>query len=234
MMQWLAVCRRSPWSRRLIMFALPGSTCNGRGQGGMHHQRGLRIRRQRTYTAQALTRHVVQRRRRMTIRIVRKGIALSMALWVVMATSWALPGPTEARQVRNNTRTSVNRNVNRNVNVNRSRNVNVNRNVNVHRDIDIDVDRHYHGYHPVATAVGVAAAATVTAAVVGSIVYFPAPRLLSRRGQRSDLSAMRGYLVPAAVRGDAGQLCRGQRPVRPPWERLLMSCRSSAPGSWRR
>ena len=99
----------------------------------------------------------------MTIRIVRKGIALSMALWVVMATSWALPGQTEARQVHNNTRTSVNRNVNRNINVNR--------NVNVHRDIDIDVDRHYHGYHPVATAVGVAAAATVTAAVVGSIVY---------------------------------------------------------------
>ena len=50
-------------------------------------------------------------------------------------------------------------------------NVNVNRNINMHRDIDIDVDRHYHGYHPVARAAGVAAAATVTAAVVGSIVY---------------------------------------------------------------
>src|SRR5262245_21990772 len=84
------------------MFALPGSTCNGRGQGGMHHQCSLRIRRQRTYMAQALTRHVGQRSRRMTIRIVRKGIALSMAFWVVMATSWALPGQTEAWQVRNN------------------------------------------------------------------------------------------------------------------------------------
>jgi hypothetical protein len=43
-----------------------------------------------------------------------------------------------------------------------------NTNVNIHRDIDVDVDRNYH---PVARAVGVAAAATVTAAVIGSIVY---------------------------------------------------------------
>ena len=115
----------------------------------------------------------------MNTRIVRKGMAMLMALLVSMATSWALPDQSEARQVRNTTRTSVNRNLNRNRNVNvnvnrnvnRSRNINVNRNVNVHRDIDIDVDRHYHGYHPVATAVGVAAAATVTAAVVGSIVH---------------------------------------------------------------
>jgi hypothetical protein len=107
----------------------------------------------------------------MNIHIVRKGLALILALVVVMATNWALPSQTEARQVRNTTRTSVNRNVHRNVNVNRTRNVNVNRNVNVHRDIDIDVDRHYHGYHPVARAAGAAAAATVTAAVVGSIVY---------------------------------------------------------------
>ena len=109
----------------------------------------------------------------MSTAIIRQSTALTMALLVVMATSWSLPETTEARQVRNNTRTSVNRNVNRNqnVNVNRSRNVNVNRNVNVHRDIDIDVDHHYHGYHPAAKAAAVTAAATVTAAVVGSIVY---------------------------------------------------------------
>jgi len=103
----------------------------------------------------------------MNTRIVRKGMAMLMALLVIMATGWTLPDHSEARQVRNTTRTSVNRNVNRNRNVN----VNRNRNVNVHRDIDIDVDRHYHGYHPIATAVGVAAAATVTAAAVGSIVH---------------------------------------------------------------
>jgi hypothetical protein len=112
---------------------------------------------------------------RMNTRIVRKGMAMLMALLVIMATGWTLPDQSEARQVRNTTCTNVNRNINRNVNhnINRnvSRNVNVNRNVNVHRDIDIDVDHHYRGYHPVATAVGVAAAATVTAAVVGSIVY---------------------------------------------------------------
>jgi hypothetical protein len=102
---------------------------------------------------------------RMNTRIVRKGMAMLMALLVIMATGWTLPDHSEVRQVRNTTRTNINRNVNRN------RHVNVNRNVNVHRDIDIDVDRHYHGYHPVATAVGVAAAATVTAAVVGSIVH---------------------------------------------------------------
>jgi len=78
-----------------------------------------------------------------------------------------------AREVRNTTKTSVNRNtnqnVNRNVNANRNANVNsnqnVNRNVNVNQrhsvDIDVDVDR---GYNPL----GVVAAVAVTAAVVGS------------------------------------------------------------------
>ena len=108
----------------------------------------------------------------MNTRIVRKGMAMLMALLVIMATGWALPDHSEARQVRNSTRTSVNRNVNvnrnRNVNVNRNRNVNVNRN----RDIDVDVDRHYHGHHHhVGTAVGIAAAATVTAVAIGSIVH---------------------------------------------------------------
>jgi hypothetical protein len=69
-----------------------------------------------------------------------------------------------ARYVRNTTRTNVN------ANVNRTRNVNVNRNYNVHRDIDVDVDYHDR-YHPVATAAGVAAAATLTAAAVGSVVH---------------------------------------------------------------
>ena len=70
----------------------------------------------------------------MNTRIVRKGMAMLMALLVIMATGWALPDHSEARQVRNTTRT------------------NVNRNVNVQRDIDIDVDRHHRGYHLVATA----------------------------------------------------------------------------------
>jgi hypothetical protein len=127
--------------------------------------------------------------------IVRKGTALSMALLVMTVTHWVLPEKTEARQVRNATRTNVNRNVNANRNRDFSRNVdarrsdvdvrrrdvdvrrsdvNVNRNINVNRDIDIDVDHDWHGgwdSHPVATAAAVTAAATVTAAAIGSIVY---------------------------------------------------------------
>jgi|RhiMethySRZTD1v2_1073278.scaffolds.fasta_scaffold12284_11 hypothetical protein len=72
------------------------------------------------------------------------------------------PRSAEARYVRNATRTNVNANVNRN------RNVNVNRNYNVHRDVDVDVD-HGH-YHPVARGVAFGAAATLTAAAVGSVV----------------------------------------------------------------
>jgi hypothetical protein len=79
------------------------------------------------------------------------------------------PSPAEARHyVRNTTRTNVN------ANVNRTRNVNVDRNYDVHRDIDVDVDYHDR-YHPVATAVGVAAATTITAAAVGSIVHSVPP-----------------------------------------------------------
>lgn len=73
---------------------------------------------------------------------------------------------------RGHTRTSVNRNVNHN------RNTNVNRNVNRNTNVNVNVDHrgggyghHHHGYHPVGTAVAVTAAATITAAVVGSIVY---------------------------------------------------------------
>jgi hypothetical protein len=94
----------------------------------------------------------------------------------------ALPGSAFAgREVKNNTRTSVNKNsntnrntnvnsntnINRNTNVNVDKNVNRNTNVNVntnrHVDIDVDVDR---GWNPVATVAAVA----VTAAVVGSVV----------------------------------------------------------------
>jgi hypothetical protein len=75
------------------------------------------------------------------------------------------------RNVKNNTRTSVNKNTNVNKNVNRNTNVNtnVNKNTNVnvntsrHVDVDVDVDR---GWHPVATVATVA----VTAAVIGSVV----------------------------------------------------------------
>lgn len=72
------------------------------------------------------------------------------------------------RQVKNNTRTSVNKNTNvnnnrnTNVNVNNNKNTNVNVNSNRHVDVDVDVDR---GFHPVAAVATVA----VTAAVIGSM-----------------------------------------------------------------
>ena len=105
---------------------------------------------------------------------------LAGALATVVLT--ALPGPALAgRDVKNNTRTSVNKNSNTNRNTNVNRNTNINTNTNVNRntsvnvdrdvnvntrrdvDIDVDVDR---GWNPVATVAAVA----VTAAVVGSIV----------------------------------------------------------------
>jgi hypothetical protein len=57
------------------------------------------------------------------------------------------------------------------VNVNRNINRNVNRNIN--RNVHVDVDRRGWGYdyHPIATGVAVGAAAAVTSAVIGSIVY---------------------------------------------------------------
>ncbi len=81
-------------------------------------------------------------------------------------------------QVKNNTRTSVNKNTNVNNNSNRNTNININKNTNVnvnnnrntnvnvnsnrHVDVDVDVDR---GFHPVAAIATVA----VTAAVIGSM-----------------------------------------------------------------
>lgn len=80
--------------------------------------------------------------------------------------------------VRNSSRSNVNRdhNVNRNSNVNRNRNVN--RNIDIDRDIDVDVDVHhrygYGGccYHSSAGAfvAGAVVGAAVTAAVVGTRV----------------------------------------------------------------
>lgn len=83
------------------------------------------------------------------------------------------------REVRNTTRTTVNRNTQvrldnngypmapvrgGNVNIQNNRNVVVNQNRRV--DIDVDVD---HDYHPVATAMAVTAGVAVTAAVIGSV-----------------------------------------------------------------
>ena len=83
------------------------------------------------------------------------------------------------REVRNSTRTTVNRNTGvrldnngypmapvrgGNVNIQNNHTVVVNQNRRV--DIDVDVDR---GYHPVATAVAVTAGVAVTAAVIGSV-----------------------------------------------------------------
>ena len=53
--------------------------------------------------------------------------------------------------------------------------VNVNRNINrnINRNVHVDVDRRGWGYdyHPIATGVAVGAAAAVTSAVIGSVVY---------------------------------------------------------------
>lgn len=88
--------------------------------------------------------------------------AIALALVVLLAAAGGLfgLGPSEARSINNNTRTSVNRTVN------------VNRNVNMHRDVDIDVDvdRGWDVGRAVATTAAVTATAAVTSAVVGSMV----------------------------------------------------------------
>jgi hypothetical protein len=109
-------------------------------------------------------------------------IAAIGTLWItVAAVCVTLPATVLAREVKNTTRTNVNKNVNKNANVNTNRNTNVNtnrnvnvntnRNVNVntnrHVDVDVDVDRHHH---PIGTAVAVGATIAVTSAVVGSMV----------------------------------------------------------------
>lgn len=102
----------------------------------------------------------------------RGGLVLSLAV----AMGLAAVSTSEAKKVRRAAHVNVNhhvnvKNVKKNVNVNAKKNVNVNvkRNVNVHRDVHTDWDRHH--YHPVATGVAVGAAAAVTAAAIGSVVY---------------------------------------------------------------
>jgi len=80
---------------------------------------------------------------------------------------------------------NANANVNRNANANVNRNTNVNRNVNYNSDVninrDINVDSDYRGgccgccydEHPVAGAMAVTAAVSLTAAAIGSIVSAP-------------------------------------------------------------
>lgn len=97
-----------------------------------------------------------------------RGLAAATAVGLLLGISFEAVAD---RNVKNNTRTSVNKNTNVNKNVNRNTNVNanVNKNTNVnvnssrHVDVDVDVDR---GWHPVATVAAVA----VTATVIGSVV----------------------------------------------------------------
>ncbi len=92
---------------------------------------------------------------------------------VVLTAGFISTAAHAGRDVKNSTRTSVNKNVNANANVNKNVNVNsnVNRNVNVnsnrHVDVDVDVDR---DYHPVGTALAVGATVAVTSAIIGSTV----------------------------------------------------------------
>ena len=81
------------------------------------------------------------------------------------------------RNVRASANSNINHNGNFNGNYNRNTNINVNRNVNVNNNIHGSCYGgcgYYHGwdnYHPVATAAVIGAAAAVTAAAIGSIVY---------------------------------------------------------------
>jgi hypothetical protein len=99
------------------------------------------------------------------------GRFLAFALAAMLLLGFSLDAAADKnRTVKNNTRTSVNKNTNvnsnrnTNVNVNSNKNTNVNVNSNRHVDVDIDVDR---GFHPVAAVATVA----VTAAVIGSMTY---------------------------------------------------------------
>lgn len=80
----------------------------------------------------------------------------------------------------------ANANVNRGANVNRNANFNGNRNINanVNRNVNIDVDHRWDGgccgYHPVAAGVAFGAAAAVTAAAIGSMVYTLPPACVTR------------------------------------------------------
>ena len=85
---------------------------------------------------------------------------------IALAACLAVPAAHAGREVKNNTRTSVNKNVN----VNSNRNVNKNVNVNSSRHVDVDVDVDRRNYHPIGTAVAVGATVAVTSAIIGSTV----------------------------------------------------------------
>jgi hypothetical protein len=78
-----------------------------------------------------------------------------------------------------NVRTNASSNVNRGANVNSNRNVN--RNTNVNRNVNVNVNGGGYGYndgwdyHPVARGMAFGAAAAVTAAAIGSVVYSVPP-----------------------------------------------------------
>jgi hypothetical protein len=114
------------------------------------------------------------RRKTYVARVLRLALVFCLALSL---TDVALLAQRNRGNVRNSSRSSVNRsnNVNRNTNVNR----NVNRNIDVDRDIDVDVDVHHrYGYGGCCYSSGGAGAfvagavvgAAVTAAVVGTRV----------------------------------------------------------------
>jgi hypothetical protein len=95
-------------------------------------------------------------------------ITAALAGFLLLAFNAPVHAEREDRQLKGNTRTSVNkgtqvkRESDTNINVNSNRNTNVNVNSRRRVDVDIDVDR---GFHPVATVATVA----VTAAVIGSM-----------------------------------------------------------------
>ncbi|NOQ64741.1 MAG: hypothetical protein GQ582_09545 [Methyloprofundus sp.] len=100
---------------------------------------------------------------------------LSVAMLLLM-----VPEQADARRNGNrNKSVNRNKNVNRNTNINHNKNVNRNVNVNSNRNtnVNVNVNRHggYYGgrrnYHPVATGLAIGAAAAVTSAIIGSIIY---------------------------------------------------------------
>jgi hypothetical protein len=96
----------------------------------------------------------------------RRGAIAALGLATVLALVTA--SVVEARQVHRGAHVNVNRHVNVKT-TKKNVNVNVKNNVKVNRDIHADWDRHH--YHPVATGVAVGAAAAITAAAIGSVVY---------------------------------------------------------------
>lgn len=110
------------------------------------------------------------------LKIFNQSIAIATMVSLLAVTLCIFPEDAEARKVRGNTRTHVNRNVNvnrnrgnKNVNINRNTNVNVNRNVHVRSGY---YDRGRYDYHDHDDGIGVGAAIAIGVAglAVGSIV----------------------------------------------------------------